>query len=127
MIRQILRFGAIGALATIVHLLIGMVLIQSGQAPLFANGIAFAVAFIISFLGHLSFSFVEHQSDPRAALWRFGCVALTGFCVNQVILWCLLQLSDLPPTLALGIAVSAAATLSFALSRQWAFRRAGVC
>lgn len=127
MTSQILRFGAIGALATMVHLLIGTMLIQSGRAPLTANGIAFATAFIVSFLGHLSFSFADHQADPLAALWRFGCVALTGFGINQVILSGLLYLSDLPPMLALVVATTVAAALSFALSRQWAFRPTGIC
>jgi putative flippase GtrA len=121
---KILRFGAIGALATMVHLLIGTMLIQSGRAPLTANGIAFATAFMVSFLGHLSFSFADHQADPLAALWRFGCVALTGFGINQVILSGLLHLSDLPPPPSWPRPVPSSAALSFVFSRQWAFRPA---
>lgn len=127
MIAQVLRFGAIGALATLVHLLIGTMLIQSGRAPMTANGIAFAIAFMVSFLGHLSFSFAEHQADPVAALWRFGCVALVGFAINQTILAGLLYLTGLHAMLALIISTTIAAGLSFILSRQWAFRPQGTC
>lgn len=121
---QILRFGAIGALATMVHLLIGTMLIKSGRAPLTANGIAFGTAFLVSFLGHLSFSFADHQADPFAALWRFGCVAAAGFAINQAILAVLLHISDLSTMIALIAATTVAAAFGFALSRQWAFRPA---
>jgi putative flippase GtrA len=98
-------------------------LINSGWAPLTANGIAFLTAFIVSFLGHLSFSFAQHQAHPVAAMWRFACVALMGFGLNHAILSTMLHLSHMSTMLALSVATSTAATLSFALSRQWAFRR----
>ena len=51
--RRVLKFGLIGALATLVHIIIGAILIQSGQPPLIANALAFATAFLVSFVGHL--------------------------------------------------------------------------
>ena len=45
--RQMLKFGLIGALATLVHIIIGVILIQSGRPPLIANAFAFATAFLV--------------------------------------------------------------------------------
>ncbi|WP_378944073.1 GtrA family protein [Paracoccus sp. R86501] len=122
MIGQILRFGAVGGLATMVHMLIGTMLIQSGRAALVANCVAFAIAFAVSFLGHISFSFGRQHVDPVAALWRFGWVAMLGFGVNQGVLLALLRLTELPAMLALMVLTTVAAAISFALCRGWAFR-----
>lgn len=122
MIGQILRFGAVGGLATMVHMLIGTMLIQSGQAALVANCAAFAIAFAVSFLGHISFSFGNQTVDPVAALARFGGVAVLGFGVNQGVLLALLRLTELPAMPDLVVSTTVAAAISFALCRGWAFR-----
>lgn len=119
---QALRFGLVGALATLVHMAIGTILVQSGWPPLVANAFAFATAFVVSFAGHLGFSFADQEPDPVAALWRFGLVALAGFLCNEAILAVLLGARLIPDAAALCASTACAALLTFGLAKAWAFR-----
>lgn len=120
--RQLLRFGMVGLLATFVHMMIGFLLIQSTWHPLLANLLAFTIAFVVSFIGHLGFSFADQEVSPSSALWKFALVALIGFAFNEVLLIMLLSEGDLSDTVSLWISTGSAAVLTFALSRLWAFR-----
>lgn len=122
MARQLLRFGIVGALATLVHLIIGFLLIKSGWAAPKANFAAFALAFFVSFGGHLGYSFADQAAPLSAALWRFAIVSGVGFCVNQAALIWLLHHSTLPETGAIVLSTLGAATVTFCLSKAWAFR-----
>ncbi|WP_339636921.1 GtrA family protein [uncultured Sulfitobacter sp.] len=122
--RQLLRFGIVGLLATFVHMVIGFLLIQSNWQPVFANLLAFTIAFLISFIGHLGFSFADQVVSPSSALWKFALVALIGFACNEMLLIMLLSEGELTDTVSLWISTGCAAVLTFALSRLWAFRAA---
>lgn len=72
MLHQFLRFGLVGGLATLVHLLVGTTLIHSGWPALTANPVSFLIAFVVSFMGHFGFSFSDQQNDVTTSLKRFG-------------------------------------------------------
>ena len=120
--RQMLRFGTVGALATFVHMVIGALLISSSQPALVANLIAFVTAFLLSFVGHLGYSFADEDVQPARALWRFAAVALSGFGCNEALLFVLTSQTVLSDTTALWVSTGSAAMLTFLLSRTWAFR-----
>lgn len=120
---QMFRFGLVGALATLVHIVIGAILVQSGWPPLIANGFAFVTAFVVSLAGHLGYSFADQHPDRASSLWRFGLVALTGFMCNETLLAVLLTMQLLPDAAALGVSTTCAAGLTFSLSKYWAFQR----
>ena len=119
---QMLRFGMVGVLATFVHMVIGFLLIQSNWQPLTANMLAFAIAFLVSFIGHLGFSFADQDVSASSAFWKFAVVALTGFGCNGALLATLLAFSSLPDMVALCVSTACAAILTFILSKLWAFR-----
>lgn len=121
--RQLLRFGLVGTLSTVVHIVIGTILIQSGSPPLIANAFAFATAFLVSFVGHLGYSFADQEPEPARALWRFGLIAVGGFLCNEASLAVFLATRLLPNMAALGVSTTCAASLTFCLSRYWAFRQ----
>lgn len=120
-LRQFFRFGLVGALATLVHMLIGSTLIHSGWPPLMANPASFVVAFTVSFIGHYGFSFSDHEKDLRTSLQRFTLVAVCGFAVNEAILAGLIRSGLVPPVAALILSTGTAAVLTFFASRHWAF------
>lgn len=120
--KQLLKFGMVGVMATFVHMVIGYLLIQAGWHPLFANMLAFAIAFLVSFAGHLGFSFSDQDVRPRTALRRFSVVALIGFGCNQALLVVLLLQGSVSHTVALWVSTGCAAILTFILSKIWAFR-----
>ena len=123
MLSQFLRFGLVGALATLVHMLIGTILIHSGWSALAANPISFLIAFVVSFMGHYGFSFSDQSCDVVTSLKRFALVAVGGFAVNEGILAFLIWSDKLPQIAALLLSTAAAATATFVASRNWAFRK----
>ncbi|MAN61531.1 MAG: polysaccharide synthesis protein GtrA [Parvibaculum sp.] len=122
MLKQTLRFGMVGLLATFVHMIIGFLLIQSNWQLLVANMLAFATAFLVSFVGHLGFSFADQDVSPLSALRKFAVAALTGFACNETLLVALLSQDAVSDTIALWVSTGLAAILTFILSRVWAFR-----
>lgn len=121
-LRQFLRFGIVGALATLVHIVIGATLIHSGWPALWANAMSFLIAFMISFMGHFGFSFVDLAGDLLTSLKRFSAVAVCGFAFNETLLALLLRLSDVSPIAALTLTTALTAIGTFIFSRNWAFR-----
>lgn len=123
-LKQFIRFGLVGGLATFVHMLIGATLIHSGWPALMANPASFVVAFAVSFMGHYGFSFSGHDTDLHTSLKRFALVALCGFALNESILAGLLRSDLLPPIAALILSTGTAAIVTFFASRNWAFATA---
>ena len=123
MFHQFLRFGIVGALATLVHMLIGATLIHSGWPALAANPLSFLIAFAVSFMGHYGFSFSDQEKDVHTSLKRFALVACAGFVVNEVLLAILIWTARLPDIAALILSTGVAAIITFFASRNWAFRK----
>jgi len=121
--RQLLRFGLVGALATLVHMLIGATLIHSGWPALGANPVSFVIAFVVSFMGHYGFSFSDQEADIVTSLKRFSIVACGGFIVNEALLALLIWSGAVPQIFALIFSTGAAAIGSFFASRNWAFQK----
>ena len=121
MLGSLLRFSLTGGAATLVHLAVAMLLIQLYVQPLFGNAVAFAVAFMVSFLGHHLFTFAGHGDAASRTLRRFAVVAGVGFLVNETLLFLLLITGPLDPKAAVFLSTGCAAASTFVLSRHWAF------
>lgn len=121
--RQFLRFGLVGALATLVHMLIGVTLIHSGWPALAANPVSFVIAFVVSFMGHYGFSFSDQEVDIVTSLKRFSIVACGGFFANEALLAVLVWSGGVPQILALVFSTGTAAVGTFFASRNWAFQK----
>jgi len=123
MLHQFLRFGLVGALATLVHMLIGATLIHSGWPALAANPVSFLIAFVVSFMGHYGFSFSDQEKEMATTLKRFALVACGGFVMNEALLAVLVWSVALPQIASLILSTGVAAFVTFFASRNWAFRR----
>lgn len=93
-------------------------------SPLWANVLGFAVAFQVSFLGHWRWSFRQQNARWQQALPRFAVVASTSFGCNELMLAGLLRWTAWPVPVSLALVLVAVASLTFVLSRFWAFARA---
>ncbi|MEX0969797.1 MAG: GtrA family protein [Paracoccaceae bacterium] len=122
MLGQIIRFGLVGGLATLVHMLVGVSLIGTGMAPLLANLCAFLVAFGVSFIGHYGFSFPQKTASLSSAFKRFILVAIGGFLINESLLALYVWAAIGPAALGLILSTGFAAAATFFASRNWAFR-----
>lgn len=121
MLRQFLRFSLVGALATVLHMAVGVTLIHAGWSPLLANMFSFVIAFLVSFMGHYGFSFPGHGMTLSTSLKRFVLVAVCGFMVNETLLAGLVRFSSIPGVWCLILSTATAAILTFIASRNWAF------
>lgn len=121
MIAQIARFGAIGIAAMAVHWCAVAVFVPLGLPPLFANVIAFCIAFNVSFFGHHHWTFASADSQQNT-FKRFLGVAILGFVVNEFMYSLLLKFTVLDYRVALVIVLIAVSGMTFLLSRFWAFR-----
>lgn len=122
LIFQIIRFGAVGASASVLHYLIAITMIGLDVWPLWANFFAFVTAFHVSFFGHFYWTFADVEAFRLRSAVRFFCVAVIGFCFNESLYYCLLRWTDLSPQLSLLFVLLAVAAVTFQLSRLWAFR-----
>lgn len=120
--RGALRFVMVGALAAGVHYGVALLLNGAlGVAPAWANPLAFAAAFPVSYVGHRFFSFPGASRPHRQAVPRFLSVALASFAANQSLLLLLLQQLAWPFWFALGVTLLSVALGTYLLSRHWAF------
>ena len=120
-VKQVSKFSIIGAVATVVHIIIAESLIHSTIiAPLRANLFAFSVALFISFVGHYYWSFSCQAHKGRAFL-RFFVVALIAMAANNALLSVLLILDWFVIDVSIVVAALVVPILSFILGRTWAF------
>jgi len=121
-IAQLVKFGLVGLLATIVHGLIALTLIRFNFSPLIANPIGFLVAFQVSYFGHSRWSFRSNTPRRLSHQGKFFFVSISGLLCSQGLLYGLLKLTVLSESVSLIIALGISAGFTFLLSRQWAFR-----
>lgn len=118
----VFRFAIVGLSATAVHMgMIFLLITRMAVHPVGANAAAFLTAFMVSFLGHLHWSFTRARSR-RQAFPRFLLTALSAFALNNIMLVWLLQLRLLPDLVSTMLAVFIIPLYTFLLSRFWAFR-----
>lgn len=125
---EFLRFGLVGIAATAVHAAVYAALVEgSVLSPFRANLAAFVVAFLVSFRGHLGWTFSERMrgADRRRrtrALAVFLGVALVGLACNMLAVHVCVDRLRLDPLWAVGPMVLVTPVVTFALSRALAFR-----
>jgi len=118
---QVLRFGAVGAAASATHVAVALILIEQVGLPIMtANGLAFAVAVLLSYIGNHSWTFARAGNHERH-LPRFIAVSLAGFAVNQAIVFATVRLAGLPYIVGILIVILVVPAFTFLLSRSWAF------
>lgn len=130
MMRQLAKFGAVGAAAAGTHTLALWLLCRlTGMPPLAGNAFAFLIAFQVSFFGHHHWTFKAargHETRLLRAYVRFFLVAAaTGFLLNET-LYALLLTAAWPaahPVATQAAVQAAVAGVTFVAGKFWAFRK----
>jgi putative flippase GtrA len=115
-------FLAVGGSAALTHMAV-FALVQHLMWPELANALGFVIAFFVSFFGHRLLSFKDTSTSVATSFQRFAVTALAGFASNEAMFVLLLRWLEVPPLLALFVALVFAAGQTFVLSRFWAFKR----
>lgn len=118
--RRLLRFGVTGLGSTLLHALVALGLITwLTTAPPLANGLAFCVATVFSYLVNTlwSFSAPLHGQNLR----RFLTVSAIGFLLAMGLAW-LAELVGWTPLVGIALVVCVVPAVSFVLHSLWTYR-----
>lgn len=120
---QILKFAIVGGLATATHAGLFAFIIEAQIAQaLEANFIAFAVAFLISFLGQYHWTFRNTgDSHWTRKILKFLVVALTGLGLNTAGVLIIVDWLLLPYPFAVIFMVTVVPATTFIINKKWAF------
>lgn len=120
--RSFFAFFVVGVLATAVHFLVGLGLVNATRmTPFSANIFAFLSAFLVSYFGHSRFTYKSTAPASRS-LPRFFAVASGGLFLNQAIVYLAVDVLGWQYITALVIVVSTVPVIIYFLGRVWAFR-----
>ncbi len=125
-VQQGMRFGLVGIVATLTHVLIYIALVEAtGTNPSAANAIAFVIAFAVSFVGHFRWTFATaHGANRRPwgrPLLKFTLVALFGFLLNALAVYVVTDVAQASYLYATIFMLLVTPISVFLLSRLWAF------
>src|SRR5262249_32848188 len=125
------KFGCVGILATAGHIAAFTGLIEFFHvAPLLANILAFCAAVLISFFGHFHWTFKADAKQrlfsrqQRVAFARFAVVALLGLGLNSLIVFLVVDISELSYRYAIVPMAVVVPSILFLISKFWAFKSA---
>lgn len=116
---RIFRFAVVGLLATAVHLAVATFLfwILPQALTVVVNSLSFAVAFVVSFVGHSRFTF-----GAKGSSLKFLVTSLLGLCVNNGVAVSIAWFTD-QKLLAIYIGTLTAPVFVYLLSSRWVFIR----
>ena len=120
---QLIRFGIIGSLATLMHFTTVVLLVEFTRLhPLSANVIGFSSGFVFSFSGHRFWTFSGTTQLVRTSLPRFFLVAIINFIGNQTLYYTFLMNFHWNYTVALILVLGIMASVTFLMGKLWVFR-----
>lgn len=130
---QIVRFGAVGTSAALLHAGIFMLAIaQAGLTAVGANTLAFCVAFVFAYIGHRFWTFRPSQGNGQdgeglvgATLAKFFTVAIIGYSINTLLAWLIVDRGGYQPLWALLAMTLITPATVFTLAKYWAFAAQG--
>ncbi len=91
-------------------------------SPYLSNFLGFLFAFPVSYFGHKHFSFTNKGSLHKETLPKFLLVAITGFFLNQLLLIGMLNFTNIPFWITLGLVMVIVAVSTYLTSKYWAFK-----
>jgi len=117
---SLVKYYAIGIVATLIHIIIVAILIESfGSKAGVANGIAFTLATIFSYVMNTYWSFQSKMSF--VILCRFWSVAALG-CLLAVIISSFAESLGFHYLIGIAMVMSVVPIISYALHRNWTYR-----
>jgi len=120
---QVVQFAAVGGAAAATHLAVVALLVQlAGMLPLAANGVAFLVAFVVSYNGHALLTFARARARGWAVVARYFAVASLSFAANELLYYLALHWLHWHYFWSLAGVLVLVAVGTFVLSKFWAFK-----
>ena len=122
--QRFVRFGAVGVIATLVHIVVFCVLAEAFYVPpVVAAAPSFVLATLVSYGLNRIWTFSSH-GDHRAQLIKYFVVALLGLALNMAITYVVVDILHQWYGIALFLVVSVLPILTYSLNHRWTFARA---
>ena len=120
---QLLQFVLVGGSAAAAHLaVVGLLVSLSGMPPLWANVLAFLVAFVVSYNGHALLTFSAAQARGWPVVAKFFAVACLSFVANEALYYIALNWLHWHYFWSLAAVLVLVAIGTFVMSKFWAFK-----
>ncbi len=122
---EVLRFGAVGVTATLVHFLVLNACVQgAGMPPVPATGIAFCAAVCVTYLGQSLWVFRQPLYAP-GRLQKFAVSALGGLLANMALMALLSDMLGMNYNIAFALCLAIVPGAQFLVNKLWVFGRSG--
>lgn len=120
---QLLQFVLVGGTAAATHLaVVGLLVSLSGMPPLWANVLAFLVAFVVSYNGHALLTFSAARARGWPVVAKFFAVACLSFVANELLYYIALNWLHWHYFWSLAAVLVLVAIGTFVMSKFWAFK-----
>ena len=120
---RLARFSGVGAIATVAHIVVAVIVVAAaGANPTVGAIIGFVAAFMVSYFGHFRFSLAA-SGRYRDYLLKFAVSSLASFLLSTAAVWvatAMLGIDYKPALIALGIIVP---VCNYLMNRFWVFLR----
>jgi putative flippase GtrA len=121
-IGRLVRFGLVGALATLVYMAATFAAVNFLLLPAVgASILGQLTSASVSYFGHLFFSFGV-ESDHRTYLWRFFAVAVLTFSLNGLITHLLTGVIGVDYRVSILVMAVVIPATNYLCNRFWVFR-----
>ena len=122
---RLVRFSAVGGIATLVHIGLAMACVAYlGLSPIAATTVGFLGAFAFSYVGHFKFTFMA-PGRYRDYIAKFAISSLASYVVSTGSVWLatsVLGIDYRPAMLALAVIVP---LCNYVVNRFWVFLHPG--
>lgn len=120
LILQIITFGCVGVIATLVHYCVALALSYYDVVVVYlANVVGYLSAVGVSLFGHSFFTY--KKKITQTIVTRFIVVSLSTLLLSECILFVLERWLSLPHAISLAIIVSSIPVLTFILNKFWVY------
>ncbi len=118
---QFMRYGAVGAIATVVHYLLLVLCVELAAWPAWlASGFGAVAGAQVAYYGNRRFTFA-HRGALTASWPRFQATALLGALLGMMVVALAVRIG-LHYLLAQMLATLSMLLLTFGINRRWTFR-----
>jgi putative flippase GtrA len=120
-IGRLIRFGIVGIVVTLVYGFVTFALVSSSLAnAVSATVIGHITAGLVSYFGHLRFSFAVNP-EHRTFLWRFLVIAAAMFAVNIAITWLFTSVLGVSYVISIATVAILIPLMNYLCNRLWVF------
>lgn len=120
LVTQFAKFGVVGIVATLLHVAVYALLIESAEFPAqAANVTGFVAAVLVSFAGHTRWTFDKSGSG---VFIKFFITAVTGIGLNSAAVHIIIEWLTAPYFYAIPFMIFITPPATFMISKFWAFK-----